>query len=402
MRKRWGVRLICICVVGLLIYAGYTPWNNYLDTREKVEGVEWVVPLKRHYSHWDNDIRKLENHLKAFNLQLVIEDNKDDDASYEKLCGIKNRQGKIIIPPIYEHLKMDTEQTYILAENYDTEKYHYYKLDGTDFIKGDFQDATVFDNGYACVKKKGQNYVIDTTGKILLKVNCESLSTFDSRRGLFEYEVESKIYSSDGLGYWDTYDGLIDINGNVALEPKFNMIQKASEDRILVFYTNNTENWAAIYLDNNFQRVSKKSYEEATAFSQGVAVVKDTKGWHIINENEEIISDIPLCQYVYAFSEGIAVAQFDKEIKYLDTTGKVLFALPYKISDGDSLQNEMCYYSEGLIVFPGKNHKLGYMDSQGRIVVEPVFEQAWPIENGEAMVKMYNGKKGIIRLKEKG
>nr|WP_315024783.1 WG repeat-containing protein [uncultured Aminipila sp.] len=398
MKNRWGVRLICVCIIGLIIYVGYIPWNNYLDARERVVGVEWVVPLSEIYSHWDNDIRKLDKDLKVLNLQLMIEDN-NDDASYEKLCGVKNSQGKIIIPPIYERLEIGSEQEYILAKNYDTKKYHYYKLDGTDFIKGDFQDVSMFENGYACVEKKGQRYVIDMAGNVQLKVKCEWLSSFDSEKKLFQYEVKSKIHSSDGLGYWDTYDGLIDINGNVVLEPKYNMIQKASENRILVFYTNNKENWAGIYLDNNFQQVSTKSYEEATAFNQGVAVVKDTKGWHIINENEEIISDVPACQYMYAFSEGIAVAQFDKELKYLDTKGKVLFTLPYKSPEGQFLPDEICYYSEGLIAFPGRNQKLGYMDSKGRIVVEPVFDRAWPIENGEAMVEMYHGKKGVIKLK---
>lgn len=398
MKKRWGIRLICVCAVAFLIYAGYVPWNNYLDARERVPGVEWVVPLSERYSHWDNAIRKLENNLKGFNLQLIIEKNKDDDQLYEKLCGVKNRQGEIIIPPVYGRLEIGADQAYILAENYDTQKYHYYKLDGRDFIEGDFQYASMFENGYACVDKKGNHCVIDTTGKILLKVNCESLNSFDSSRGLFEFEVKDKTYSGDGLGYAETYRGIIDIRGNVVLEPRYDIIERASENRVLVYYINDDGYQVQSYLDENFQRLSKKAYEEATPFNQGVAVVKDTKGWHIINENEEIIADVPLCQYMYGFSEGIAVAQFDEELKYLDATGKVLFTLPYNAFDSKSLPSEMYYYSEGVIVFPGKDRKVGYMDSKGKILVEPIFNQAYAVEDGEAMVEMYHGKKGVIKI----
>lgn len=394
MKNKWMKITLGVCLAVLILYAGYLRWNNYVLAKDTIGSLDWVVPLSEDYDKQDTHIDGLRKYLEATNLQLVVKENDDKDAFWKKLCGVKNSQGKIIIPPKYERLTIDEQQGYILAENYDTDNFHYYKLDGTDFLKGNFQGANVFENGYACVEKKGKHYVIDINGKILLNVQCESLSSFDSSRGLFEFE-EAEGRKAEIFGIDFGLRGLIDINGNVVLEPKYDIINRASENRILVYYTGDDGYQVQVYLDNDFNQVSKEPYEEATSFDQGAAVVKDSKGWHIINENEEIITNIPMCENMNAFSEGVAVAEVRRELKFFDTRGNLVLSIPKRTGE---LESDMRYFREGLIVFRGKNGKLGYMDKNGTVVVNPIFDTAWEVKNGEAYVEI--GKKaGLIRVK---
>ncbi|MBE6034929.1 MAG: WG repeat-containing protein [Clostridiales bacterium] len=396
MKNKWAVRVTSIIIAAVLIYVGYIGWNKYLDAREYVDGAEWVVPLDGSYTYEDNYARKLNKNLEKLNLWAISKACRQEDSFYERLYGVTNNKGKVIIPAVYERIEIDPNQNYILAINDALENYHYYKLDGSDFIKDSFQYADVFENGYACVIKKERPYIIDAEGKVILRVECESLEKLDGSRGLFKFTVKNT--SKDVLQEYNSFSGLIDLNGNIVLEPKYENIEKASENRILVTFIDEEGYSRNVYLDNNFQQVSKASYEAATVYEQGAAVVKDSKGWCIINEKEEIIARITGCKEMYGFSEGIAVALYENKLKYYDTKGTLLFAVPYKESDWNP-SYEMYTYQEGFIVFPGKNNKKGYMDGKGNVIVEPAFTGAASVENGEALVTML-GKKGVIKLKK--
>lgn len=399
MKNKWVARIAFVCVIGFLIYWGYGYWNSYLDEQETLVGAEWVVPLSEDYTYWDDYIRILNNGLEKVNLKLVFEENKDyeEDFSFGKeFCGVKDSQGKIIVPAKYERLTVDKEQGYILAGNDDTNKYHYYNFDGTDFIKGDFLSASKFENGYACVEKGDLHSVIDDKGKEIFNMKCEYLNIFDSEKGLFGFQGDEEN-SNEYKDIFDGHDwGIVDIHGNIVLEDKYDVIERSpSGDRILAIYTSKNGGQDRIYLDSDFQQVSKKSYEDATAFERGVATVRDEKGWCIINENEEVISRISRCKYMSGFSEGIASAEFNKEIKYYDREGKVLFSIEKGFNQ--EVRSAMSKIKEGKVTFRGKNGKLGYMDTKGNVIVKPIFTDADIVENGEAFVEL-GRRSGVIKF----
>lgn len=399
MKNKWVARIAFVCVIGFLIYWGYGYWNSYLDEQETLVGAEWVVPLSEDYTYWDDYIRILNNDLEKVNLKLVFEENKDyeEDFSFaKKLCGVKDSQGKVIVPAIYKRLTVDKEQGYILAGNDDTNKYHYYNFDGTDFIKGDFLSASKFENGYACVEKGDLHSVIDAKGKEIFNMKCEYLNIFDSEKGLFEFQGDENN-SNEYKYLFDGHEwGIVDINGNIVLEDKYDVIQSSpSGHRILAIYTSEDGGQDRIYLDSDFQQVSKKSYEDATVFECGVAAVRDEKGWCIINENEEVISRISSCKDMSGFSEGIAAAEFNKEIKYYGREGKVLFSIEKRFNQDVGIA--MSEFKEGKITFRGKNGKLGYMDTKGNVIVKPIFTDADIVENGEAFVEL-GRRSGVIKF----
>ncbi|WP_312647325.1 WG repeat-containing protein [Aminipila sp.] len=416
MKKKYALIIASICLIGLVVYAGYIRWNSYVMDEETIASLQWVEPLSqdseeeedRRYKEEEcnflvKEIKALKEKLKEINLQLVVVKNnntdEDENDHNEKLYGIENSRGEVIIPARYESIDIDLEQGYILAGNYYTKQYHYYKLDGSDLIKENFENASRYEAGYACVEKQGKHLVISPTGEELLKVNCDSLSIFDSNRGIFEFSNDSNAVYKNGSN--TTYvsgslTGLIDISGNILLEPKYELIFRESEDKLCAEYLNDKGQEEYLFLDNSFNPVSGKIYESLSGFYQGSAIAKYNGEWFIINEEEEVITKLQGCIKVHGFSEGIAVAECYSELKYINTTGKTIFTLPYK-GYNQTLDENKASFSEGKIVFPAQNGKLGYMDSKGNVVVEPIFNRAGMVKNGQSEVKIGN-KRGVIKF----
>ncbi len=408
----------CICLAILIIYASYVHWTNYVTEKETITSLEWVVPLSEEYTRDDylnkiNTIylgkprQELEGDLKKINLQLVSVENKQEDSSYDELYGIRNCEGKLIIPSKYEVLKVDIEQKYILTggsvpkekeENNDTYKYHYYKLDGTDFIKEDFEHASMFENGYACVKKNGENYVISKNGEKLLKVNCDFLDIFDADKGLFSFANDvDKVYENgnDTHYYSGQFQGIIDIDGQIIVEPKYDYISQITEDRIIAGYKNDRGKDLYVFWNNKFKPISDKVYEELNWSNKGAIAAKYQHNWYIINKDEDVIAKIENCIELYGFSEGIALAQNNKELRYIDTKGNVLFTVPNRYKG--YIWSVCKSFTEGKVGFLNKNKKYGYMDKQGKVIVEPIFDKALTVRNGEAFVEIGN-KAGVIKF----
>lgn len=420
-----------ICLVALLIYASYVHWTNYVIQKETIASLEWAVPLSEEYTEDYYEIKyierrrqKLEEDLKKLNLQLVIVENKKEDSSYDELYGVRNAEGKLIIPAKYEELEVDTEQKYILANVYYPEdkkeengsdntiidiplygisvhgryEYQYYNLDGTDFINGNFEHASMFENGYACVKKNGENYVISENGEEQLEVKCDSLYRFDSDKGLFTFANDvDKVYENGNETHYyrGEVKGIIDIDGQVIVEPKYQSISQITEDKILASYRDNKGQEQYVFWNDNFNPISDKIYERVSLFGEGIITAKYQSNWYIINENEEVIAKIEDCEELHGFSEGIALAENKKELKYIDTKGNVLFTVPNRHQDG--IWYVCQRFSEGKVGFIGKNKKYGYMDRQGNVIVEPIFDEVERVYNGEAFVEIGN-KAGVIKF----
>lgn len=433
--KKYLIIAGSICLIVLLIYASYVHWTNYVLKKDTIASLEWAVPLSEDYSY-DNEIikysnnrgKKLEEQLKEFDLKLVVVENKEEEDSYYKnLYGVKNNLGETIIPAIHIDLNIDSEQKYILAEYYSPEnkdtdknkqnssngifpydtsshgtyKHHYYNLDGTDFIEGDFEAASLFKNGYACVEKNREHRVISTKGEELLKVKCDDLRSFNSDKGLFEFSNENEAVYKNGnhtLHDCTPRSGIIDISGKIILEPKYSSIsynRSNNADKILVEEKNNKGKDECVFLDNNFNPISGKIYEWVNPFYEEITTVKYKGKWYIINEDEEVIAKIGDCEKVDYFSEGIAMVECNKELKYIDTTGKVFFSVP-KI-DKEYVWSVCLEVSEGKVGFETKNKKFGYMDTKGNVVVAPIFDHAHSVYNGEAYVEI-GDKAGVIKF----
>lgn len=93
----------------------------------------------------------------------------------------------------------------------------------------------------------------------------------------------------------------------------------------------------------------------------------------------------PQYSYAWEFSEGLALVQQDKGENYIDKSGKTAITLQ-KIIRAEP-------FSEGLAaVYTSANKKDGFIDKSGKIVIDPVWEEAGSFKEGLAPVSKYGNK----------
>ncbi|MDR2964095.1 MAG: WG repeat-containing protein [Bacteroidales bacterium] len=136
------------------------------------------------------------------------------------------------------------------------------------------------------------------------------------------------------------------------------------------------------YINKDGKYEIAAQYKRATHFSQGLAfVVSDASYPTCINTSGETVFSLKQALGVYSFSEGLALfATADKKFGFVDTEGRVVINPQFE---------EALPFSEGLAAIEQKG-KWGFIDKTGKIVINPQFNRVSWFVNGKAAV--YNGK----------
>ena len=162
------------------------------------------------------------------------------------------------------------------------------------------------------------------------------------------------------------------------------------------------EKWG--YKNSQGQVVIKPVYHLAGRFNQyGLAAVVDDSGWLYITMNGEprlrpyIVDNGP--DY---FSEGLARFVNDHKIGFMDESGTVVISAKFDFA---------MPFSEGLAAFcvgckqvsDNEYHRVsgglwGYIDKTGKIIVNPDYESAGSFKNGQA--KVLKGEKQSLILRK--
>lgn len=161
--------------------------------------------------------------------------------------------------------------------------------------------------------------------------------------------------------------------------------------------------------------------DEASEFSEGLAVVKKDGKYGYIDKEGNLVIDF---QYEYAnpFSEGLAVVKKNGKNGYIDKSGNIVIDYQYSIAhpfyNGIAIVGDGLYYgginnkketvvefkyfvgttvaSENLIkINTGSRNGVGFIKYDGTVVVEPKYEGAYNFYEGLAGAKL-NGKWGFI------
>jgi hypothetical protein len=158
-------------------------------------------------------------------------------------------------------------------------------------------------------------------------------------------------------------------------------------------------------------------YDDVAGFSEGLAAAESEGKIGFIDKNGRWQIK-PQYDYVDGFSDGLALVWADKERFYVDKNGKVAIKLdrthnqstlqPRGVSESglrvrlnsdfsggfqQVFASPSCF-SEGLAAMP-LDGKFGYMDKSGKFLIAPTFDDAFPFANGLARVKT-GGKYGFI------
>lgn len=230
---------------------------------------------------------------------------------------------------------------------------------------------------------------------------ASSVSTAEAPAPLYPLPIEMG-------GKW----GYMDTTGKVVIPPQF--------DHARPFYGGLAEvsiDKQGAYIDPSGAVVIQPQFEDAADFHDGMAVVnlKDKGGWGFIDTTGKFV--IPLQQKYdnwHPFSEGLAAVNKGAYWGFIDKTGKVVIPLKYRWEGGDFheglaevpvadtqgwgsidekgkviIRGTSGDFSEGLS--PWRDYskepaKFGYVDTTGKLVIQPQFDMAGSFSEGLAVV----------------
>ena len=240
-------------------------------------------------------------------------------------------------------------------------KWGYINRAGKVVITPKYSFAGPFSEGLAAVCSHDAKWgYIDTKGRLKVPLRYNSAGSFSE--GLATVRVHDK---------W----GYIDRNGRevIPIRLKYNC-GSFSDGRVLVIKGGK---WG--YLDTHGEQVIPAIYDDAFPFSDGLAAVLKSGKWGYINrEGTYVIS--PRFNQAQAFREGLAAVSLDGELwGYVDRKGNTVIEPAFEKAPWN-------WFSGGRALIKRKG-RFGFIDTQGKVAIEPKYVGASLFREGLAHVR---------------
>ena len=232
----------------------------------------------------------------------------------------------------------------------------------------------------------GNKTNIDSTG------SSNNEATEAKKVGNLSLNIDEGKNFSEGLaavkkdGKW----GYIDKQGNLVIEYKYEIAESFSEELALV-YTDKKYG----YIDTKGNTVIDFKYESANSFSGGLATVKENGKWLIIDNKGTIkvdnLSELGIDNITTKYSNGmLTVDDSNHNMGYIDTNGNLVIGFKYNLASKFS--------DEGIAFARDPQiRKNGFIDKKGKTLIDFKYQQADYFSEGLAAVqKVINGNWGYI------
>ena len=289
-----------------------------------------------------------------------------------KLKGFIDNHGAEVIKPKY-HI-IDAYSQELASAGYINFKKMFSRSgfinrEGTMVVDTRFEITSPFQEGLACVKRKGKWGFVNLNGDYIIKSQYQEAQNFSG--GLAAVKTGGK---------W----GFIDPTGVMIVKPKFELTLPFRNGRAPVRYKGR---WG--YIDKLGEFVIQPRFTYAGQFKEGLARVKVKNQWGFINESGsfEITADF---DYLHDFYQGLARAKRDGKWGYIQNFGEHAFVDRYEDA-GD--------FKAGLARVK-KEGKWGYINLSGQLVIPHIFTTAHDFREGLARVNEGGKKRGYIRYVE--
>lgn len=379
MKKSWFVLLICL-FLGLSIFSGCTdkPDNPLLpiDNEEQEE-----LPKSQPDEHFFLGMKVL---------SVWINSVEVDPSALEK----DPLAGEPLVPKYFGPIVVETPP----GSPYPAESkkaFGYLDIDGRLAIEPQYDEAFVFSEGLALVKKDGKFFIINTRGDIEAEITDEEFNEIflldadkfiDGNIRFSDSDFGSHGPNYEHVGFvntkgevtwypkaWSFSEGMAFVAPNVDqdgkrgfIDSKGDLIIELSEDEgggsfhEGLAFSSKTDNGPYGYMDKTGKYVIEPQFKDVKSFFDGVAAATlDGQLWGYIDHTGKWVIE-PQYGMVSDFNEGFAVV--DK--RYLiDKSGKVTVDCQKKGID------ELYFYSEG-IYGARKGETLGYIDSGFSWIIE--------------------------------
>lgn len=359
-----------------------------------------------------------------FVCQCSFEKPSENKNNYSHLFK-KDKSYEWLVEPKYEYMSNFSEG---LAKIWFEGSYGYINTEGNIIIKPQFDHVEHFQEGMAVVSKENMQYFIDRQGKTILTFPKDWYIYSGFSNGLATIEVDEKF-------------GYIDPKGRWVLKPQFATATSFKHGMASV----STQLWGEPkYINKQGKMIAPPHATYQIYYSEGFGLIQyenknayvDSLGT-ILREFECDVDDENYVQWgmycIGKFSEGLAhvpIKQINNEwlYGYIDTEGKIVIKPQFRFArkfingfaqvitkEGDKYlinrngnKNTVLRFedyhrlhtlSEGLISVK-RREKYGYMDMEGKMIIQPQFESAYGFSDGVASVsigKNMNLKYGIIK-----
>lgn len=137
------------------------------------------------------------------------------------------------------------------------------------------------------------------------------------------------------------------------------------------------ENDQIAYINKSGEKVITTDFEKAGSFSEGFAAVMQNKKWGFIDKTGNIVIQLTYDK-VKRFKSGFALVLNDDQWNYIDKSGKVL---------NTPVKDKYYDFNEDGVAFYRIEKKMGLMDTQGKVFLEPKYDAIKPFVDGYARVK---------------
>lgn len=391
----------------------------------------------------------LDDQLAPVKLTDYTQFDRDLDRFGQLICencawGFLDTSGRMSVPPVYSFAKDFVREVGIVEQNG-----HWGIVDrtGKELLPCQYDELGFLentDNKVLRIFKKEEKYgLIDTLGRLAVSVQYEDIGPFSDERlavknrGLWgfvdRYGREVIPCRFDDVGIFSegwaaarlgSKWGYIDRNGNVELDFQFskadcfhNGLAPAKRDGPYFGYINRKGEWViaprfprACAFDRGIARVEelsgqyfrtglidtlgnyvvKPKFVSIAPFDQHGLAVAGLGGnpvkYALINLQGQIITSAGF-RSISPFCEGLARVQYKDGYGFIDTTGRLAVEPRFfKASD----------FSEGKAAVWLNGGSCGFINPDGELIVEPQFSKCMDFREGKAVVFKGNHRAGLI------
>lgn len=279
------------------------------------------------------------------------------------MYGLINTDGEYVIEPKYRNIYGSFDEYDMLYVGASEGGNGFIDREENWVIESKYISINEFaDNGLACMRKP-----TDETYETFLYgyIDREGNEVIPA-----QYE-EAESFASNGLAVVkkDSLYGYIDSTGKVVIDPIFQQAESFGENGLA--YAQLSDDGVTGYIDATGEFsiiINEKDVYSCTAFNKyGIAIISVAGVRKIINEQGQIISDTNF-NYIGEFDEnGIAVfVQNDYEYGYINKDGEIIIEPVY-----DSAETFCNGYARVTV-----DDKIGYVDTNGNMIIEPQYDKA--------------------------
>lgn len=240
--------------------------------------------------------------------------------------------------------------------------YGFINIKGKKITEAEFTGFNAFNNGIARVSKningKSKSGYIDTTGKEIIPFKYDNASIFDDGWA---------IVTKDSIFYF------IDKNGKE--KPTVRKYDKLTSFRsgFALGTVEDTGKYKTYYyIDKNLKESITIKALQAYGFQENIAVINRSGVYELMDTNGKVYKEMTGIESIKFSKEGLMAVKKDKKWGYMDAVGNLL--IPYTYED--------CDHFEGEYARVKLNDKWGIIDKKGKMVIEPQYENIEPGNRG--------------------